>query len=304
MAAGTRVGRVIPPCLCIRRRAQLCTRFLMALMACSVFVQFQIGLRPSIAHALTWHEFFLLLLWSIVTNVGSRRVTGAVSSVFPQYNDTVFDFPLSEFPGVSGLVALTIDDGICRQEASHSMLTEVLDLLRNHSARATFFITSNYARREDLSRIIAEGHELGNHLPKDTSYASLDSRSFQNQLLATEVVLAPYLRQAGGRRWFRAPQGRLTWGMVQVLRKLKMTHVLGDSYADDWAITSPALVAKLYERQMSAGSIAIMHMPERGFREHTYETIRLVLLGLHQRGLGAVTLGELDRAAHRKVRII
>lgn len=59
--------------------------------------------------------------------------------MLPQYADTSFYFT---GPSVQGLVALTIDDGICRGTATQSMLPEVLSLLRSHRARATFFLSS------------------------------------------------------------------------------------------------------------------------------------------------------------------
>lgn len=34
--------------------------------------------------------------------------------LFPQFRNTTFYFSASEFPNIQGLVALTIDDGICR----------------------------------------------------------------------------------------------------------------------------------------------------------------------------------------------
>ena len=40
-----------------------------------------------------------------------------------------------------------------------------------------------------------------------------------------------------------------------------------------------------------------MHMPERGFREHTLAAMAQLLAGLSERGLHVVTLSELDAMA-------
>ena len=40
-----------------------------------------------------------------------------------------------------------------------------------------------------------------------------------------------------------------------------------------------------------------MHMPERGFREHTLAAMAELLAGLSERGLHVVTLSELDAMA-------
>ena len=57
------------------------------------------------------------------------------------------------------LVALSFDDGPGPQTP------DILDLLRVHGARATFFVLgeSVEGREEILARTIAEGHEIGNH---------------------------------------------------------------------------------------------------------------------------------------------
>ena len=49
--------------------------------------------------------------------------------------------------------------------------------------------------------------------------------------------------------------------------------------------------------QVQDGSIIIMHMPERGFREHTLAAMAQLLAGLSERGLHVVTLSELDAMA-------
>jgi peptidoglycan/xylan/chitin deacetylase (PgdA/CDA1 family) len=57
-------------------------------------------------------------------------------------------------------VALTFDDGPDPQ-----WTPQVLDMLRRHSARATFFVVGKRVERypELVRRAVAEGHEIGNH---------------------------------------------------------------------------------------------------------------------------------------------
>jgi peptidoglycan/xylan/chitin deacetylase (PgdA/CDA1 family) len=61
-------------------------------------------------------------------------------------------------------VALTLDDG-----PDAATTPAILDLLRQHGARATFLlITSRVPGNEELvRRMLAEGHEIGNHMPRD-----------------------------------------------------------------------------------------------------------------------------------------
>merc|ERR1712194_18220 len=98
-------------------------------------------------------------------------------------------------------------------------------------------------------------------------------------------------------KWFRAPQGRLTSSMRAVVVDEGMRHALGDAYCDDWCISDHTFVANTLLRQVQDGSIIIMHMPERGFRDHTLTAMAQLLAGLTERGLHVVTLSELDAMA-------
>lgn len=82
-------------------------------------------------------------------------------------------------------------------------------------------------------------------------------------------------------------RGLLTETMQQVLiEEGNMRHVLGDCYCDDWRFAADVdgetvsaeqrkqhmkHVADLMLSQVQPGSIAILHMPERGFREGTLD---------------------------------
>ena len=249
------------------------------------------------AATLTWGQYGLSTLWSTITSLGPRNVVMLLQEVLPQMSNTTFYFSEADSPAVAGLVALTIDDGICRGgNWSASLLTEVLELLQSHSAKATFFLSSRYVRPRDLKQLVSEGHELANHMPEDREYASMPVEDFTTALDETNALLRPFLR-TGARHWFRAPQARLTPAMATVLQAKNMSHALGDCYADDWAIPDPGRVASIYLRQVQSGSVMILHMPQRGFRQHTFEVLRLILRGLAERQLRAVTLSQLADAA-------
>src|SRR4029450_7603216 len=77
------------------------------------------------------------------------------------------------------VVALTFDDG------PHPELTDgVLDVLARHDARRPFFaIGARVAGNEQVvKRIVAEGHELGDHLMHDEPSILLSRRRFRDDL--------------------------------------------------------------------------------------------------------------------------
>ena len=57
-------------------------------------------------------------------------------------------------------MALTFDDG-----PHHSLTPEILNILKQEGAKGTFFVVGNRAETypDLVSRIKAEGHDVGNH---------------------------------------------------------------------------------------------------------------------------------------------
>ena len=47
-------------------------------------------------------------------------------------------------------------------------------------------------------------------------------------------------------------------------------------------------------RQVQPGSVCITHMPERGFREHTLQSLSQLLDGLSARGIKCLTLSAME----------
>ena len=79
--------------------------------------------------------FFQKLLWKLVTAIGTRRLSSMVRLASRAYESTIFCVPDRD-----GVVALTIDDGLCRSGPENHLVHEVRALLASHSARATFFL--------------------------------------------------------------------------------------------------------------------------------------------------------------------
>lgn len=96
---------------------------------------------------------------------------------------------------------------------------------------------------------------------------------------------------------FRAPHAKMSDAMRTVLARHGFTNVLTDCYANDPWIDDPEYIAKTMLDLALDGSIAVIHMPEKGFREHNLKALRDFLTGLQARQLRAVTLGALHRAA-------
>src|SRR5262249_21032535 len=96
-------------------------------------------------------------------------------------------------------VALTFDDG------PHEMTDRYLEVLERFGARATFFLVGKacVARRADLLRIVARGHEVAAHGFTHTPFPSLDGEALVGELRRTASALPPQV----GRPLLRPPRG-------------------------------------------------------------------------------------------------
>lgn len=187
-------------------------------------------------------------------------------------------------PTQEPVVALTIDDG-----PDPLTTPEILDLLWQHGAHATFFVISErVTANEDLiDRTVKEGHELGNHLNTDDPAILLDPPEFERQLLASHAVLAHF----DDVHWFRPGSGWYHAQMLAILRRHGYRCVLGSVYPFDAQIRSADFAARYVLWNVRPGSIIVLHdHGGRGLR--TVAALAVILPELQRRGYRVVTVSE------------
>lgn len=183
-------------------------------------------------------------------------------------------------------MALTIDDGPCRVGTPR-----ILDALSEHGAKATFFMLSdNLPGNEDVvHRLVAEGHEIANHMTSDRPSIGLGTREFELDLLKADAAL----REFGQPQWYRPGSGWFNRRIVSVVQSHGYRIALGSVYPLDAKAPSVAYSAHKVSAHSEPGSIIILHDGvTRGPR--TADVLRLVLPKLQDRGLRVVTLSELS----------
>jgi peptidoglycan/xylan/chitin deacetylase (PgdA/CDA1 family) len=183
-------------------------------------------------------------------------------------------------------VALTIDDG-----PDPATTPAILDVLEQNGARATFFIiTSRVAGSEDLlRRMVAEGHELGNHLLRDEPSIELSAGEFERQLRHSHEVLSEF----AAIRWFRPGSGRFDARMLDTLERRGYRCALGSAYPFDPQIRWSWFSRRFILSTVQEGSVVILHdWGSKGRR--TARTLAKLLPALRERGFRVVTLTELE----------
>lgn len=183
------------------------------------------------------------------------------------------------------IVALTIDDG-----PDPVATPQILDLLRNYEVRGTFFLISGRIDRNEalVQRIIAEHHEIGNHLTEDRASILLSSQDFERSLVEAHSVLSRF----AALRWFRPGSGFYSEEMLTTARRHGYGCALGDVYALDPIIPSVGFISRFVLRNVRPGSVVILHdVGRRG--ERTVKALEIIVPELVARGLRLVTLSEL-----------
>ncbi len=187
-------------------------------------------------------------------------------------------------------LALTIDDS-----PDPETTPEILDLLDTYQVRATFFpISSRITGNEAIiRRMVAAGHELGNHMSRDRPTILLGRRAFEKFLLKADAALRRFFPAP---RWFRPSSGWYTSGMLAIARSHGYRCALGSVYPYDAHIPSATLSAAYILRRTRPGSIIVLHDGgRRGQRAH--EGLVRVIPSLLGRGYRFYTLSELTARA-------
>jgi peptidoglycan/xylan/chitin deacetylase (PgdA/CDA1 family) len=153
-------------------------------------------------------------------------------------------------------VWLTIDDG-----PDPASTPAVLELLRRHGARATFFLVGERVRgHPELARRIAdEGHGIGNHTlthPAWSFWGALPGRTSEE---IDGCVAALLLSNAPFQRHFRPPVGVRNPFLEPLLADRAMRLVLWSARGFDGGGRSPAGALRTIARSIRPGAIVLAH---------------------------------------------
>jgi peptidoglycan/xylan/chitin deacetylase (PgdA/CDA1 family) len=183
------------------------------------------------------------------------------------------------------IVALTIDDG-----PDASTTPAILDLLNEYGAAATFLvITERIPGNEQLlERMIAEGHELGNHMTNEEPSIRLGREGFAKDLGAADTTLSEFDEI----RWVRPGSGWFTANMIDTVESRGYRMALGSVYPFDHLIPSSWFASEFILWRIRPGDVIVLH-DHRWRGERTADTLSRVLPELINRGYKIVTLSEL-----------
>ncbi len=178
-------------------------------------------------------------------------------------------------------VALTFDDG-------PSVFTEgLLDILKEHEVKATFFILGSRARiqSETVSRTFEEGHEIGNHTwdhPLLTD-PGVSNEHIRWQVQQTDEIITQIIGEPSVH--LRPPYGAYN---DRVLEVAGVPFIFWSVDPVDWRDRDAEIVAARIG-DAPPGAIILAH----DIHETTVEAVPAIIVALKNRGIHFVTVTKL-----------
>jgi peptidoglycan/xylan/chitin deacetylase (PgdA/CDA1 family) len=159
----------------------------------------------------------------------------------------------------SGVLALTFDDG-----PDPSVTPQVLDVLAEAGARATFFLTGERAEvhPELVREIVCRGHLVGSHLMHHRSVILSGQAAVARELAEAADVIG---RAAGVvPRFVRPPYGLFDSAVVKAVQKRDDVLVLWTALAGDYRALQPSRIVENVEPFIRPGAILVFHDTQAG----------------------------------------
>lgn len=188
------------------------------------------------------------------------------------------------------IVALTFDDG-----PSAEVTRPLLDLLEKAQVRATFFVIgAELEKNMDRGiRIVAAGHELGNHSYSHTRMVFVSPSFVKHEIERTDELI----REAGQQSeiHFRPPYGKKLFVLPYYLSHAGRTTVTWDVEPDSEADATAGEIARKAVEETRPGSIILLHVMYPN-RIESYKSVGKIITDLKSQGYEFVTVSELIAA--------
>lgn len=190
-------------------------------------------------------------------------------------------------------VALSFDDG-----PDSEVTPGVLDALAKFGARATFFTIgrSLAAQPQIAQRLIAEGHELGNHSWRHSRWQNFFGTGEQRREIERGAQAIAATGDDGASPLYRPPMGFKSRPLARVATEYGLTVVAWSLHGRDTIAPNADRIAKRVLRKIRPGDIVLLHDGHDAPGMHRPECVRavqLILQGLRERSLQCVTISEL-----------
>ncbi len=184
------------------------------------------------------------------------------------------------------VIALTFD-----LDNGDRVISAILDALKAHNTKASFFITGMYVSRhpEPIQRILAEGHEIGYKWADSKDSAKFSPEQMFTDLDKSHTVLKkftgiePSLIRPGDSNFSRES--------LKIADQLGYKTISWNVDSKDLETVSPDCLISQVGSALKPGAIILMHASDRAII--TSRSLPALLESIKSSGYQVVTVGEL-----------
>lgn len=194
-------------------------------------------------------------------------------------------------PRTRKVVALTFDDG------PSEFTGKVLDILRRHRVRATFFVIGQQVKGNEalLRRELDEGDMIGNH-----TYTHIDTSGAGGEVSQQLDDTSGAIKKATNFTpcFFRPPYGAKSAASVALAQRKGLQTINWDVDTSDYERPASGDITNRVVGGVRPGSIVLMH-DGGGARDQTVAALPEIIKRLRAKGYSFVTLDKLLNAKGR-----
>lgn len=207
-------------------------------------------------------------------------------------------FWLSKMPKKT--VALTFDDG-----PSPEYTEQVLNILNKYNIKATFFVVGYRIDKYCplIKRIVAEGHELGNHTYHHNFLTKITPELQQQEMYKTQLAINNCVGSSYIPRWLRSPYGDQNETTLGIAHNLGLNTVLWSLDTNDWRPSSTSKSIVSQATKTNGQDIILMHdateaNPQLGLpessnsRQNTVDSLEEIIVKLKANNINFATMSQ------------
>ena len=167
----------------------------------------------------------------------------------------------------------------------------ILDILKKHNVKATFFMTGGWVESypEDVKRILADGHDLGNHSENHKNMSQISDEEKRSELMDVHTKV----QELTGYEMFlfRPPYGDYDNNVIKVATDCGYYAIQWDVDSLDWKDYGVDSIIKTVteHKHLGNGSIILCHNGAK----YTADALDTLITTLQDKGYELVPISEL-----------
>ncbi|HEX9060200.1 MAG TPA: delta-lactam-biosynthetic de-N-acetylase [Clostridia bacterium] len=175
-------------------------------------------------------------------------------------------------------IYLTFDEGY-----ENGYTSKILDSLKNNNAKGLFFITGPYLKEQEslVTRMVQEGHEVGNHTIHHPSLPTIDDRQIEEEVAGLERVFNE--KYGKKMKYLRPPKGEYSERSLAVTKRLGYVNLFWSFAYDDWhrdKIRGPEYAYNMVMKNLHNGAVLLLHAVSKD----NADALDMIIKGAKEKG--------------------